>query len=227
MTAPPLRLPVIPRRKKICIFGTGGFARETLCCLLDADRAAGWADWPLDSRVCFMVSDDQYHHERVLGVEVIRESAFDPSQYDVLIAVGEPAARQRITERLPAHTTYGTLIHPSAVLSEWVQLGAGSIITAGTVLTCNIRLGRHAHLNLHTSIGHDCLIGDFFTAAPGARISGDCHLGTGVYVGTNAALRQGLRVVDDVTIGMGSVVVKSITEPGVYVGNPLRRLRSY
>jgi serine acetyltransferase len=30
---------------------------------------------------------------------------------------------------------------------------------------------------------------------------------------------------NDVTIGMGAVVVKDITEPGIYVGNPARRLK--
>lgn len=225
MTTSPPRPVAAGPTKKLCIFGTGGFARETLCCWLDAERAAGRAGQPLDERVCFMVSDDQYRDARVLGVEVIRESAFDPALYDVLVAVGEPAVRRRVVARLPAATTYATLIHPTVVLSEWVEIGAGSILAAGTVLTCGIHLGRHAQLNLHTSIGHDCRIGDFFTAAPGARLSGDCQLGAGVYIGTNAVLRQGLTIADDVTIGMGSVVLKPIPEPGVYVGNPLRRLK--
>ncbi|MBC7447709.1 MAG: acetyltransferase [Hymenobacteraceae bacterium] len=221
-----LQGPAAGPSKKFCIFGTGGFARETLCCFLDVEHAAGRLA-QARTRVCFMVSDDQYQHPRVMGVEVIRESAFDPAHYEVLVAVGEPAVRRRVVERLPAATSYATLVHPTVVCSEWVEIGAGSILTAGVVLTCDIQLGAHAQLNLHTSIGHDCRIGPYFTAAPGARISGDCHLGSGVYVGSNAALRQGIRVTDNVTIGMGSVVVKSIAKPGVYVGNPLRQLRTF
>ena len=216
-------LPSLPDRP-ICIFGTGGFARETLCCLLDTWRANGSPTAPLTGRVCFMVSDDQYDAAEVMGVPVIRESAFDATQYAVLVAVAEPAIRRRIVARLPATTTYATLIHPTAVVSDWVEIGEGSIIAAGVVLTCNIRLGRHAQLNLHVSVGHDCEIGAFFTAAPGARLSGGCQVGADVYVGTNAALRQNLTIAADVTVGMGSVVVKSIAQSGVYAGNPLRRL---
>jgi acetyltransferase-like isoleucine patch superfamily enzyme len=33
-------------------------------------------------------------------------------------------------------------------------------------------------------------------------------------------------VCDDVVIGAGAVVTKDITEPGIYAGNPARKLRS-
>ena len=218
----------LSRLNSLCIFGTGGFARETLCYWLDAEAAAGrpiGTPRELARRVCFMVSDDHYSPAEVMGVPVRRESEIDPGAYEMLVAVAEPAVRRRIVARLPAATRYATLVHPSAVVSAWVRLGEGSIVAPGCVLTCNIEVGRHAQLNLHTTIGHDCRIGDFFTAAPGARISGACRIGAGVYVGTNAALRQQLSIADDVTVGMSAVVVQHLTAPGTYVGNPARRLR--
>ena len=39
------------------------------------------------------------------------------------------------------------------------EIGAGSIITAGCIITTNIKIGKHSHLNLHTTIGHDCELG--------------------------------------------------------------------
>ena len=67
-------------------------------------------------------------------------------------------------------------------------------------------------------------MGDFFTTAPSANISGNCNFGDCVYFGTNSAVRQGVKICDNVTIGMGGVVVKDITEEGVYIGNPLKKL---
>src|SRR5690606_21067889 len=119
---------------------------------------------------------------------------------------------------------YATLIHPSAIIMDDVEIAEGSIITAGCILTCNIRIGRHAHLNLHTTVGHDCRIGDYFTTAPGAHISGECEIGNCVYFGTNASVRQGIKITDETTIGMGGVVVKNIDDKGVYIGNPLKKL---
>jgi sugar O-acyltransferase (sialic acid O-acetyltransferase NeuD family) len=212
---------VISSGKKICIVGIGGFGREVLCCLMDAlDLSIN----EIATHACFMVSDHFYKEQKVLGVEVIRESQFDPTLFDVVIGVGDPLARQKMVSQLPKETTYATIIHPSVVMSPWVEIGEGSVITAGCILTCNIKIGAHAHLNLHTTIGHDCVIADFFTSAPGANISGNCNFGECVYFGTNASVRQGINICENVTIGMGGVVVKDIVESGVYVGLPLRKL---
>lgn len=207
--------------KNICIFGTGGFGRETYCCLIDAMKAEGK---DAAASTCFMVGDEHFTTSEVMGIQVIRQSAFTPENYDVVVAIGDPAARKKVVTSLPANTTYATIIHPNVVMSSWVQIGEGSIITAGTILTCNITIGKHAHLNLHTTIGHDCVIGDYFTTAPAANISGNCTLGNQVYIGTNVAVKQGVNIPSDTTVGMGAVVVKDITTAGVYIGNPLKQL---
>lgn len=205
--------------KKYCIFGAGGFGREVLCCLIDSLPGLN-----IGKDVCFMVSDDSTAEGEINGVKVIPFSSFHPEKHQILIAVGDPQARKKIVSAFPAETTYASIIHPSVVISKWVEIGEGSIITAGSILTCNIRLGRHTHLNLHTTIGHDCSTGDFFTTAPGANISGNCEFGDCDYIGTNASLRQGLSICSNVTIGMGAVVLKSISEQGTYIGNPLKKL---
>lgn len=208
-------------KKKICILGTGGFGREVLCCLIDAISSTKLR---IEDIACFMVSDEYFNENKIMGVDVIPQSKFDPLIYDVVVAIGEPNSRKSVVDSLPPQTTYTTIIHPSAVISKWVEIGEGSVITAGTILTCNIKIGKHAHLNLHTTIGHDCIIGDFFTTAPAANISGNCSFGDYVYFGTNTSVRQGVKICNNVTIGMGGVVVKDITEEGVYIGNPLKKL---
>lgn len=207
--------------KKVCIFGTGGFGRETFCCLLDAMKVK---DFNAAASTCFMVGDEHYTTSEVMGIEVIRQSAFQPEIYDVVVAIGDPAARKKVVESLPPQTTYTTIVHPSVIMSQWVTIGEGSIITAGTILTCNISIGKHAQLNLHTTIGHDCVIGDYFTTAPAANISGNCTFGEQVYIGTNVAVKQGVTIPSHTTIGMGAVVVKDIDTAGIYIGNPLKQL---
>jgi sugar O-acyltransferase (sialic acid O-acetyltransferase NeuD family) len=212
---------MIDNEKKICILGAGGFGREVLCCLIDAIATT---NLKIEEIACFMVSDEHFKENKIMGVDVIPQSKFDPSLYKVVVAIGDPSSRKRVVESLPKKTEYTTIIHPSAIISEWVKIGEGSVITAGTILTCNISIGKHAHLNLQTTIGHDCTIGDFFTTAPAANISGNCLFGECVYFGTNSSVRQGVQICDNVTIGMGGVVVKDITEEGVYIGNPLKKL---
>jgi sugar O-acyltransferase (sialic acid O-acetyltransferase NeuD family) len=207
---------------KVCIVGTGGFGKEALCCLIDSFAGK---KYKIGDVTCFMESDENYKEDEIMGVKVIRQSEFDPEGYAAFVAIGDPQLRRKVVGSLPGNTVYTSIIHPSVVMSEWIELGNGSIITAGCILTCQIKIGKHAHLNLHTTVGHYCEIGDFFTSAPAVNVSGDCKFGDCVYFGTNASVRQGVSICDDVTIGMGGVVVKNIKEPGVYVGNPLTKLR--
>lgn len=207
--------------KKLCIVGAGGFAREVLCCFMDEQCLNAQE---ISSRASFMVADKDLQNEMIMGLEVIPQSTFNPLMWEVVVGVGDPSLRKKIAESLPSATTFATIIHPSAVISQWVSIGEGSIITAGTIITCNVTIGRHAHLNLHTTIGHDCEIGDYFTTTPGTNISGNCRFGNAVYFGTNSSVRQGIEICDNVTIGMGGVVVKNIKEEGIYVGAPVKKM---
>lgn len=171
-----------------------------------------------------MVSDSHFSESEVMGVPVIRRSEFDAATYNVVVAIGDPALRKSYIEKLPAKTTFQTVIHPSVVLSKWIEMDEGVIIMAGCVLTCNIKIGKHVHLNRHTTIGHDCVLSDYFTTAPAAVVSGNCRFGEVVYLGTNACVKQGVSITDNVTIGMGAVVTKSVDQAGTYIGNPLRKL---
>jgi len=95
---------------------------------------------------------------------------------------------------------------------------------AGTIITSHVKIGEHVQLNANTIIAHDCLLGDYFTTGLAANVCGGCTFGECVYFGTNAAIRQYSKVCDNVTVGMGGVVVKDIEEPGVYIGNPVKKL---
>lgn len=208
-------------KKKICIFGTGGFGRETLCCLIDSIAGTGQK---IKDAACFMVDDEYFTDTEIMGIEVIPKSKFDEDLYEVVVSIGDPVFRKKVVQNLPMTTKYATIIHPSVIMSKWLEVGEGSIITAGCILTCNIHIGKHAHLNLQTTIGHDCVIGDYFTTAPGVNISGNCTFGDSVYMGSNVAIREKITICDNVIIGMGGIVVKNISESGVYVGNPVKKL---
>ena len=84
--------------------------------------------------------------------------------------------------------------------------------------TTNVVIGEHSHLNLLTTIGHDCRLGDYFTTAPAANISGNVITGKNVYIGANASVRQKVNMVGNTTIGMGAIVLNDIKDAGTYKG---------
>lgn len=194
--------------KKIAIIGSGGFAREVA------------ADLGLQDTTYFV--EDEF----VTDLEKEKPlSKFDPTQYRVLVAIGDPKTRSRIVSQMPSDTQYYTHISKHAIILEQdVFIGEGSIICAGTILTTNIRLGKHTHLNLHTTVGHDCQVGDFLTTAPGVKISGNVEIGDRVYLGTNSSVREKIQISSDVVVGMQGAVVKHIHSPGTYTGVPVKLL---
>ena len=194
---------------KNALIGASGFAME-------AQAYMGFFDIP-------MFVDEEYWNGK--DKNIFKMSDFDPELYQVLIALGSSQFRSDISKRMPINTTYFSFIHPLAYMFDSdIVYGEGSIFCPGCKVTVGITFGKHCQLNLNTTVGHNCVIGDFFTTAPGVNISGDCVIGSRVYIGTNAAVRQKIHICDDVTIGMGAVVVKDILKPGTYVGNPARRL---
>lgn len=215
---------IYPFEKKIAIFGAGGFAKEVFCCISDILRANSLKD-EISRYVLFTVGDEYYFDQKVLGIDVVPLSKLNLDDYEFVIAVGDPHLRKRIVERLPENTEYTTIIHPTAIVSDFVDIGKGVVIAAGCILTCDISIGDHVQLNLKTTIGHDCSIGRFVTIAPGVNVSGNCRIGENVYIGTNSAVRDEIKICNDSIVGMGSVVVKDISEKGIHAGNPARKIK--
>jgi len=198
---------------KKAIIGAGGFAREIYWSLPVIERL----------NAVFFIDDIYWNDSNNL---VLPLSKFNPSEYEVVVAIGDPKDRFDMVQKLPKETKYFTHINSSVlILDPNIEIGEGSIICAGCILTTNITIGNHAHLNLQTTIGHDCKIGNYFTTAPGAKISGNCEIHDYVYIGTNASIKQKLTIGDNTIIGMNSGVVKNIVEPGVYVGTPSKKIK--
>jgi sugar O-acyltransferase (sialic acid O-acetyltransferase NeuD family) len=195
---------------KKAIIGYGGFGREVRGLLLDNNP----------NEIVHFFVDDEYVDNNTNPI-----SSLNINEYEVVIAIGNPNLREQIYKKLPKNTKYFTVIHKSVqILDSNVEIGEGSIICPNTILTTNIKIGNHTHLNLDTTIGHDTITGDFFTTAPGVKISGNCIIGDRVYFGTNSSVREKITICDDVTIGLNGGVVKNINEPGTYVGVPVKKL---
>jgi acetyltransferase-like isoleucine patch superfamily enzyme len=107
-------------------------------------------------------------------------------------------------------------------------------IQKGVVIGSDCKIQSHSFICELVTIGNDCFIGhgvmfvnDTFQAG---KPSGDKNLwkptqiGDHVSIGSNATILP-VSICDHVVIGAGAVVTKDITEPGVYAGNPARRMR--
>ncbi len=73
-----------------------------------------------------------------------------------------------------------------------------------------------------------CLLNDTFSKGSPARgnknLWKSTTIGNNVSIGSNATILP-VTICDNVVIGAGSVVTKDILNPGIYAGNPVRKLR--
>ena len=190
---------------KLALFGYGGHAQEVVC--------------QMDQEVTFFV-DDQYTNNIAKPI-----SEFNPEEL-MMVAVADSKDRYDVIQRLPKNTKYFTFIHPSVqIMDDNIEVGEGSFIGANSILTTNIKLGKHTLLNRGNHIGHDCLIQDYFSAMPGAIISGNVTIGDCVYMGTNSSIKEKMIICSGVTIGSNAAVVKHITKSGTYVGVPTKKIK--
>jgi len=205
-------------KKKLCIFGAGGAAKDAYT-IVDALGLT----YALD---CFLESDEKWTSRKVEEIDVKPFSYFNPKKHKLILAVGDSQDRKNIAGMLHPETEFLTLIHPSAIISPTVKLGEGCIIGAGCIMTFDVIVGNHAYINIATTISHDGRIGEFFTAAPGVNISGNCTIGDNVFIGANSSVREKTTIGDDIKIGMGSIVLNDIVEPGLYFGAPVKKIKN-
>ena len=174
---------------KLALFGYGGHAREVAS--------------QIDQKVTFFV-DDEYANDVAKPI-----SKFNPEEYVMMVAVADSKDRFDIVQKLPKETQYFTYIHPTVlIMDDNIELGEGSFIGANSILTTNIKIGKHAILNRGNQIGHDCIIGGYFSMMPGAIVSGNVTIHDLVYMGTNSTIREKISVHRGSTIGMNSCVIK-------------------
>ncbi|WP_049294210.1 acyltransferase [Franconibacter helveticus] len=120
------------------------------------------------------------------------------------------------------------------------ELGDGVFIGPFVEIQSHTRIGRGTRVQSHTficesvTIGERCFIGhgvmfanDMFREGkpnPDRESWGKIVIGDEVSIGSGATILA-VSVCGGAVIGAGSVVTKSISEKGVYAGNPARLLR--
>lgn len=108
-------------------------------------------------------------------------------------------------------------------------------IQKGVVIGPNSKIQSHAFICELVTIGEGCFIShgakfinDLFST--GGPAGGDVtqwkatNIGNNVSIGTNATILP-VSICSNVVIGAGSVVTKDITKPGIYAGNPARKIK--
>ncbi|MCE5267209.1 MAG: acetyltransferase [Planctomycetaceae bacterium] len=206
----------------LVIVGAGGFGREVFDLVQDINRErptwdvlgfvddntgalAGYTDFP-----------------PVLGA-IDYQCRWGSAK--MVCAVGSPCIRRRLVERLDKHgARWATLIHPTAHVGTGSILGEGCVLCIRAIVTANVRLGRHVHINCTASAGHDACIGDFCTLSSHVDICGHAVIGEGVLLGSHAAVLPSVHVGNWACVGVSSAAIRDVRPETTVLGVPAKEI---
>ena len=210
--------------KKIAIYGAGGLGRE-IAQLINQINAKS-PQWEF-----LVYFDDNIEKGKIIRGQDVLGGINDLNLIDqdlcLLICIADCQIRAKIVNGISnSKITYPSLIHPSVIIDETdIQLGEGSIITAGNILTTDISIGKHSIINLACTVGHDVVIEDYCAVMPGVHLSGNITIGEGTLIGTGARVLQNLSIGNHAKIGAGAVVTKHVSNGHTVVGIPAKTIK--
>lgn len=155
------------------------------------------------------------------------ESFFDTKHnVDFILGIGDNQVRSKLFDLLISkNISVLNVIHKSAILSDYLQIGTGNFISGGVIVNALTKIGDACILNTGAIIEHECEIEDSVHIAPGAVLAGGVKVGKGTLIGANAVVLPGVKIGAECIIGSGSVVTKDVPENTIGYGNPMQIIR--
>lgn len=194
------------------LYGVGGHTKVTIDCLnaLNED--------------IFGIFDDRSDLVSLNGYDVLGE--YDDSLHEnekLVISIEENMARKRIVSKIKH--PFGTIIHPSALVSEYSKIGEGTVVVHGAIVQSGSKIGKHCILNTSCVVDHDSHIGAFSHISPNVTICDNANIGEGTHIGAGATIIPGITVGKWCVIGAGAVITQNLPDYSLVVGVPGKIIR--
>ncbi len=207
---------------KLAIYGTGGSGKELYEIITITREWEG--RWEEILFIDDTMPDGMFLSCRMVPFESFRR-LFPADGVEVAIAVGEPADRRALYERVTgAGYHLATLIHPTCALSPSAVFGQGVIVKDSVSISAGAVIKDNAYINGISMIGHDVEIGEHCQISSHVVIAGHTKVGPGVYIGISACVRDHLHIGENAIIAMGAAVMKDVRPNRTVMGNPAREI---
>jgi sugar O-acyltransferase (sialic acid O-acetyltransferase NeuD family) len=182
--------------------------------------------------VGYVDDDPSLLGQRFYGLPVLGGASELPSlrQQGVegaLVVLGDMAVRMRLFRRIEElGFTVVSVVDPSVNACTDLELGRGAVISLGTNILTNVKIGPYAQIGTGVTIGHDVTIGTNCVIGGNTVIGASTSIGDHFVAGTGVAIAAGpKRIGDNVLLCAGTVVFKDVPDNAVVLGNPGRVVR--
>ena len=207
--------------KPLILVGGGGHCKS----VIDVAERAGY-------NILGILDRPEEVGKKVLRYDVIGtddDMAKYVDQTEFIVTVGQiksPDLRIKLHKMLEkVGAKLATIVAPTAHVSKYAQLGAGTVVMHQAVVNADAKMGKGCIINTFANIEHDVVIGDYCHISTGAMVNGGSAVADGTFVGRQSVINQCVKIERGVVIASLSVVNKDITEKGIYAGNPARLIK--
>ena len=192
----------------LVLYGAGGHAKVIYDIILSNDMLLE-----------YLVDDnppaDFFHH-----LEIYKPTEELLRKHKVIVAVGDANAREKIVNKLSGICSFETLIHRSAFVSRFSELGEGTVVIPQVCVNAEVKIGNHCIINTASVIEHDCVIEDYVHISHTVTLAGNITIKKRAQIGIGARIIPGVTIGQDAIVGAGAVIVKDVPAGATVVGNP-------
>lgn len=143
--------------------------------------------------------------------------------YGFILGIGNNRIREKVAKLVVSKKKkLESVIHPSADIGSKVEIGEGTFVASGAMISPFVNIGKAVIINTGSLVEHECEIGCYSHIAPGAVLAGNVKVGERSFIGANAVIKEGVEIGNHVIIGAGTVVLNDIPDESKVVGNPGR-----
>jgi len=146
-----------------------------------------------------------------------------------IITVGHiktPDLRIKLYEKVKkSGGTLPTIISPIAHISKYSRIGEGTVIMHHAIVNSDALIGKNCIINNRALIEHDTCIGNFSHISTSVTVNGNCIIHDNCFIGSGSVIVNGLSISKNTIVGAGAVVHRDLTESGIYVGVPTKKIK--
>ncbi|OKZ12076.1 MAG: transferase [Bacteroides oleiciplenus] len=151
--------------------------------------------------------------------------SLDLSGKQFAISVGDNKIRSSLYNKiLYKGGVVPTIIHPSAIVSKYAQLGSGIVVHANSVVSPDVIIGDDSIVSSNDLITHGSRMGKHCFVASNVVLGANVHMCDYAFVGSGATIISSKvsYIGRGAIVGAGAVVTKNVEADACVAGNPAR-----
>ena len=211
--------------KKILVIGASGHAKVII------DIIKKQAKYEIFGLIdSYKTKGTKINEHEILGTEEDLSNIIDANNiYGGIIAIGDNWTRRKLYKKITSlsiNFEFITVIHPNVIIGENTIINSGTVIMAGSIINSDATIGKQCIINTKSSVGHDVVMKDFCSIAPGVTIGGDVLINKCSVISLGASIIECVEIGKHTVIGAGSLVNRNIRDYKIAFGVPAKEIKN-